>query len=167
MCMHACMRWYGCQEALLILRHYHTHARTCQELMRRVAKLLEKVDALALADGQPAQGAPPPITTEAQRREREEGTIERMGPGQWRVLHPTITALALTLHDVYYDFTGRVNEALAAVGLAGRLVAAGARAGDVLVVTPPGGEEGQVVVQVEFVPLVVEELEGVEEGGGV
>ena len=87
------------------------------------------------------------------------------------MLHPTLTALALTLHDVYYDFPGRMNEALVALGLAARLTAAGAKAGDVLVVTPPpvavsggvaGGAEEEIVVV--FAPPEAVEEEG--EGGG-
>lgn len=180
--------------------------------MRRVAKLLEKVDALALAEGQ--EQAPVPVTTDEQLRERvrlfvgwlvvvcggwieigravpshsplrrsaahsnlryarqEEGAIQPLAPGQWRVLHPTLTALALTLHDVYYDFPGRMNEALVALGLAARLTAAGAKTGDALVVTPPrvaasggGGVSGaEEEIAVVFVPPEAVEEEGEGEG---
>ena len=41
--------------------------------MRRVAKLLEKVDALALAEGQ--QQAPVPVTTDEQLRERVRARV--------------------------------------------------------------------------------------------
>ena len=89
-----------------------------------------------------------------------------LGPGQWRVLHPTITALALTLHDVYYDFEGRMNEALSAVGLAARLAAAGARAGDVLVVTPPAASGGVGAGEEIAVAFVLPLKEDVVEGEG-
>lgn len=100
--------------------------------------------------------------------QQEEGTIHPLGPGQWRVLHPTLTALALTLHDVYYDFPGRMNEALVALGLAARLAAADAKAGDVLVVTPPpvavsGGVGDGATRAEEEIAVVFAPPESVEE----
>ena len=73
-----------------------------------------------------------------------------------------MTALALTLHDVYYDFPGRMNEAIDAVGLAAQLLDAGAKAGDLLYLTPADTpmEGGGGDISVEFAP---HEVVGAEE----
>jgi len=112
-----------------------------KELMLRVARLLEKVDAASL----------PPSTalssSSLSGMEEGGGTVERLGEGEggregWRALHPKVTALALTLKDVdYYMFEDRVKEGMEAVGLLEELKREGAKEGERVWVTPREEEE--------------------------
>jgi hypothetical protein len=113
-----------------------------KELMFRVARLLEKVDAASL----------PPSTalsssSSLSGMEEGGGTVERVGEGEggmegWRALHPKVTALALTLKDVdYYNFEERVKEGMEAVGLLEELKREGAKEGERVWVTPREEEE--------------------------
>jgi len=107
------------------------------ELMHRVARLLEKVDA-ALPPSLPPSSAPEPTL--------EAGWVERVREGGregWRAIHPKVTSLALTLVDVdYYMFEERVREGLEAVGLLDTLREKGARVGEKVWVTPENGGKG-------------------------
>ncbi|GAB5033664.1 gtp-binding protein obg [Nannochloropsis oceanica] len=112
-----------------------------KELMLRVARLLEKVDAASL----------PPSTALSSSSlsglEEGGGTVERLGDGEggkegWRALHPKVTALALTLKDVdYYRLEEQVKEGMEAVGLLEELKREGAKEGERVWVTPRGEEE--------------------------
>jgi len=111
-----------------------------KELMLRVARLLEKVDAASL---------PPSTALSSSLSGLEEGggTVERLGDGEggkegWRALHPKVTALALTLKDVdYYRLEEQVKEGMEAVGLLEELKREGAKEGERVWVTPRGEEE--------------------------